>query len=171
MCLSSIAKSRTVHHFGPANPSRYSTACTGPKKPSSVSSIYSPHDDFDTRYRNRHMVSLRSRYPQSLDHLHIFTTLVTQAQQHNIDHKPRPRAHPSIRQLTTGAQAMLTSRDAIQCYVPLLWTYHPPGHVIPVPCVPVGFISLLLPRTIDRFLPLAHTMLWTLSPGVLCGPE
>jgi hypothetical protein len=66
---------------------------------------------------------------------------------------------------------MLTSRDAIQCYIPLLWTHRPPGHVIPVPCIPVGFISLLMPRTIDRLLALAHTMLWTLSPGVLWDPE
>jgi hypothetical protein len=37
---------------------------------------------------------------------------------------------------------MLTSRDAIQCYISLLWTHRPPGHVIPVPCIPVGLMSL-----------------------------
>jgi hypothetical protein len=66
---------------------------------------------------------------------------------------------------------MPTSCDGIQCYIPLLWTHRSPDHVIPVPCIPVGFMSLLLPRIIDWLFPLAHTMLRTLSPDVLWDPE
>jgi len=113
--LSSIANSRaTLAHYDPENPTECSTAYTEISKPSSVSSKYTLHSNCNTWHH--HTSTLHHTALSCSTVFLVFATIAT----HNyltLTANQYRRLTPQF--VNTGIRAVLSSHDAMHCYIPL----------------------------------------------------
>jgi len=113
--MSSIANSRaTLGHYDPSNPAEYSTACTESSKPSSASSKYTLHSNCNTWYH--HTSTL---HHTALSCSTVFLVLATLATHNYLTLTANQYRRLTRQFVNTGIRAVLSSHDAMHCYIPL----------------------------------------------------
>jgi len=111
MSASQAGRGLCCHSPPTSSPGLHCSPCSPqPSKPSSVSSKYTLHNNFNMWHH--HTSTLRSHCLQLLDRLHRLRDL-RHAQQLNIDHQPTSQAPSSIRQYRNTGDAHFTRCDAM----------------------------------------------------------
>jgi len=111
-----IPLASTLGHYDPDNPAESSTLCSEPSKPPSVSSKYTRHHDCNTRYY--HTSTLRSHCPQ-LSCSTVLLVLATLATRNYLKLTANQHRRLTPQFVNTGIRAVLSSHDAMHCYIPL----------------------------------------------------